>query len=186
MEETVRRLSPLSFAQQTEDRLARVTELLRGIKARYARCSESCYSAPAVPYSQWRDVRSGCLQPCTQLHTRFFQAFTSVYAPANAQAKHCVFRCQTEHTQSHEGEEDLRSCQEQCYELLLAQVVAAESSLLRLYEQEFAEKYSSPSSCLLRPSAEGCAAGRTSWAPLAAPPAQSSPRRPSLCRRTVG
>lgn len=127
--------------------MARVAGLLRDIKARYARCSEVCYSAPALPYSQWRDVRDHCLQPCTQLHSRFFQAFARQYDPANALAKQCVFRCQAEHTQSHEGEEDLRSCQEQCYEHLLAQVTAAESSLLQLYEQEFAEKFSSLSSC---------------------------------------
>ena len=156
MEDTVRRLSPLSLSQQVEDRLVRVTELLRRIKVHYARCGEECFSQPPVSHAQWQVRRNQGMQPCTQLHDRFFGVFASAYTPANDQAKQCVFRCQSEHIQQHEGEEDLRSCEEQCYETLLGHVVTAETALQQLYEQEFYEKYASSPSCRFWPRAVDC------------------------------
>ena len=160
MEEAARRLSSLSFSQRAEDSLQRVTELLREVKARYARCAAACYAGESVNYEQWVDVRGKCVQPCTKMHDTFFTRFVSEYGPANvlgtqAAAKQCVLRCKPQYVVAFSGEEDLRICEEKCYETLLQRVEHTQSTLEQVYESEFYEKYKPSSSSCHSPTKSG-------------------------------
>jgi hypothetical protein len=141
MEDIKKKLGYYSFAQLSWEELDKGLHLLRNVKYRFCKCSENCYSQPEVAFNDWKRIRGDCIQRCQQAHDKIFQVFYKEFTAPRDQCLSCVLECGSEYPISKYGEEDMKICEEKCYESLLQKIVDLNSQLNSSYQSIYLEKF---------------------------------------------
>ena len=86
-------------------------------------------------------MRTSCVNECQVVHDQVFQPFSEKFPVARDTCLACVMECGTEYPVSKFGEEDMKICEEKCFEVLYNQVVSINSDINLKYQETFLEKY---------------------------------------------
>ncbi|OMJ83193.1 hypothetical protein SteCoe_15975 [Stentor coeruleus] len=130
-----------SFPERSWEEIDKSLHLLRDVKYKFTRCAEECYSQGPENLSIWENVRNSCVQTCQNAHDSIFSVFTSNFSPNRDTCLHCALDCGTEYPISKYGEEDLRICEEKCYEKFYKDMVEMNQALENKYQSVYLQKY---------------------------------------------
>lgn len=135
------KLSHSSFRQKGSEELDKAMQLLRRVKYRFGLCGESCFSKPEVKLEDWQEARKPCLTDCQAIHDSIFSEFIQGYMRIRDRCVKCAYACAAEYPVSKFGEEDMRICEEKCYETYNEELKETNVRLHQKYEQVYLEKF---------------------------------------------